>query len=451
MRALRRRLSGWGRYPVLECDTVRPESYAGLAVTDGSVIARGLGRSYGDAALNDHGRVLFTERVNRMLRFDEGTGALRAEAGVSLADVFRTFVPRGWCPAVTPGTRQVTLGGCVAADVHGKNHHRDGSFSAALDELVLIGADGARRRCSPRREAETFWATVGGMGLTGTIGEVALRLRPIETAYLSVEHRPTEGLEQTLDVLQDPQFDDQYTVAWVDCLARGRGLGRGVFMRAHHARRDELPARLRAAPLTVVGHAPRRVPLDLPGWVLNRAAARAFNALYYRRQGARRSPFLADYRTFFHPLDGLADWNRLYGHRGFLQYQCVIPSEGARAGIYELIRRLADSGAGSFLAVLKRLGAANPAPLSFPLDGYTLALDLPLRGTRTLELLAELDRQVIAWGGRVYLAKDACLSPESFRAMYPRFAEWYRVKQALDPEWRFDSALARRLRLAEGP
>ncbi len=448
---MRKSISGWGRYPVQSCELQRPESFAGLHRDAAPRIARGLGRSYGDAALNDTGEVLLTERVNRLLSFDSGKGLLRAEAGVTLDEILRLFVPRGWFPHVVPGTRYVTLGGCVAFDVHGKNHHRDGTFSHHVTDLLLITADGKRLRCSPSRHSQAFWATVGGMGLTGVIGEVGLRLRPVESAYIVAEHRATANLAETLACLDDAALDDDYTVAWLDGLARGADLGRGVFMRGHHASVAELPAAQRAQPLAIRGHAARRVPLDMPGWLLNAPALRAFNALYYRRQGARRGAFVTDYASFFHPLDALDDWNRLYGKRGFVQYQCAVPAAGGAEVLRDLLQRLAQAGYGSFLAVLKKFGAQGEGLLSFPLPGYTLAVDIPLRGESLLKLLVELDDTVAECGGRLYLAKDARLSADHFRRMYPRYALWHAVKQQLDPQGCFSSSLSRRLALEGGP
>ena len=451
MGVLRKSIAGWGCYPVQICELQRPESPAGLHNDVAPLIARGLGRSYGDAALNDEGRVLLTERLNRLLSFDATQGVLRAEAGTTLAEILRLFVPRGWFPVVVPGTRHVTLGGCVAADVHGKNHHRDGAFSQHLTDLQLLTAAGKRLRCSPTREKDAFWATVGGMGLTGVITEVGIRMRPIDSAYLVTEHQPTADLDQTLAYLDDNSFDDEYTVAWLDGLATGASLGRGVFMRGHHAAVADLPVRLRDQPLAISDRGTRRVPMNLPSGLLHPALLRIFNSIYYQRQGARRQPFVVDYSSFFHPLDALDDWNRLYGKLGFLQYQCAVPAAGGVEVLREILRRLAEAGYGSFLAVLKKFGAASKGMLSFPLPGYTLAVDIPRRGETLLALLDELDDRVAGCGGRVYLAKDARLSPVAFRRMYPRFGDWHAIKQRLDPHQRFSSSLSRRLRLEAGP
>ncbi|HEX8098184.1 MAG TPA: FAD-binding oxidoreductase [Pyrinomonadaceae bacterium] len=446
-RAERRELSGWGRYPRSRSFVLRPVCAREVAPPcEGQMIARGQGRCYGDAAQVEGGSVMMTERLARFKSFDEETGWLRAEAGATLAQVLAEFLPRGWFPKVTPGTKHVSLGGCVAADVHGKNHHRDGTFGAHVRGLEIVLADGTRARCSPDENAPLFRAAVGGMGLTGVITEVECRLSRVESAYMIVQHRSARDLDASIELLESDAWDDSYTVAWVDCLARGASLGRGVFMRGHHATAAELPANV-VEPLKMKARAEVGVPFDLPGWFLNRAAARAFNELYYRRQGARREPFLADYESFFYPLDRLGDWNRLYGGRGFVQYQCVLPTAGAREGLRALLERIALGGYPCFLAVLKRFGPEGEGLLSFPLEGYTLALDLPLGDPGLFAFLDGLDLIVLEHGGRVYLAKDARMKAETFRAMHSRLPEWRRVKALVDPENRFTSDLARRLGL----
>ena len=392
--------------------------------------------------------MVLTERLNRFLAFDQASGSLRAEAGATLLKILETFVPRGWFLPVTPGTRHISLGGCVAADVHGKNHHHDGSFGNFIESLELLTADGGRRRCSPEREPELFWATVGGMGLTGMISEVTIRLMPVETAYLSVQHHVASGLDALLDLFEDSAVDDRYSVAWLDCLARGPGFGRGIYLRGHHATLDELGG-ARARPLAAPVRRTLAIPCHPPAQLLNRASIAAFNSLYFRRGGAKREPYIQDYVRYFYPLDALGHWNRLYGKPGFYQYQCVIPNQGARRGLAELLERLARGRAAPFLAVLKRLGPAGRGLLSFPMDGYTLALDVPRRSPRTEAILDELDAIVIEHGGRVYLAKDARLGRDAFRAMYPGHREWLAVKTAIDPDYRFGSDLSRRLGLAD--
>lgn len=451
MSTIQRSLAGWGNYPRQDCALRRPERYAGLRPEgEGSHIARGMGRSYGDAALNEQGTVILTERLQRLRSFDRESGVLRAEAGMTLDDLLRICVPAGWFPAVTPGTRFVSLGGCVAADVHGKNHHRDGSFSTGVRELALIDGEGQQRHCSRDEQAEAFWATVGGMGLTGMIGEVALQLQPIDSAYMHVRHLPSLDLAHTFSLLEDPAHDATYTVAWLDLVARGHRRGRGVVMLGEHAGLDALNSAQAAAPFAAASQRQRPVPFNMPGWLLNPLSIRAFNQLYYSSQGRKQNGFISHYQPFFYPLDGLANWNRLYGSKGFLQYQCVLPTEGALAGVQALLERLQQSGQPSFLGVLKRLGDEGEGMLSFPMPGYTLAMDLPFAGTGLLSLLDELDAIVMHHGGRVYLAKDARLPPDALRRMYPRLGEWQAVRQRLDPRGCFQSSLSRRLKMEEG-
>jgi len=430
-------VSGWGRHPVAYGEVARPERL--LLPPDGRpVLPRGLGRSYGDAAVPaaPGGRVLETLRADRVLAFDEGSGTLTCEAGLSLAEVLRLFLPRGWFPPVTPGTKVVTVGGCVACDVHGKNHHRDGSLGAFVERLVVQVADGRMVECGPARERELFLATIGGMGLTGLITEVTLRLQPAESGWMLVETEPVAGLDAMLDGLRDAAKDWQYTVGWIDCLARGAALGRGVLMRGRHASRGEAPAGPPPEPRRIA------VPLDAPEWLLSPVLMRAFNAAYYqvhaRRPGG--SARIVPYQGFFYPLDAIGGWNRLYGRRGFLQYQCVVPRAAGAPAVALLLERLAAAGAASFLAVIKDCGPESDAYLSFPLEGTTLALDLPYRGAPTEALVHELNATVIAAGGRVYLAKDAVTRAEDFALMVPRLAEWRRIREKWDPGHRFRSA-----------
>jgi decaprenylphospho-beta-D-ribofuranose 2-oxidase len=437
-------VSGWGRYPVQSCELIRPERYAELKPSTERVIVRGQGRSYGDASLNADARVILSERLNRILAFDPNKGLLRAEAGITLQEILEIVVPRGWFLPVTPGTKYASLGGCVAADVHGKNHHGAGSFSAHVQEIEMVLADGTRTCCAAEQDADLFWATAGGMGLTGIIAEVTLRLMPIESGRMIVQHRAANDLEAGFKLLDSADFDDVYTVAWIDCLARGRSLGRSIVMRAHHASRAELPPAERAQPFERPARRLRRMPFDLPSWVLNPLTVNAFNQLYYWTQGRKQAPFPADYDGYFYPLDAIADWNRLYGKKGFVQYQCVLPG-AAVDDMRCILEMLAASRRASFLAVLKRFGAAGKGMLSFPCPGYTLALDLPVKDAGLFELLDRLDEIVLAAGGRVYLAKDCRLAAATFRAMYPRYNEWLAVKRAVDPGNRFSSSLSRRI------
>lgn len=444
MPILTKPLSGWGCYPVQTCELERPERYADLRPSTDTLIVRGQGRSYGDASLNDKGRVILTERIDRMLDLDDKQGILKAEAGVTLADILPVIVKHGWFLPVTPGTQFVSLGGCVAADVHGKNHHHEGSFGDYVLSIVLILADGSHKTCSATENADIFWATVGGMGLTGIIAEVTVKLLPILTSQMMVQHRAASNLKQLFQMLQDPALDDQYSVAWIDCLARGNALGRGIAMFGHHASTSEYTSTF---PLSSKVKRSRSLPFNFPSWALNPLSISLFNKLYYKKEARKQTPFLNDYDSYFYPLDAIGHWNRMYGKRGFVQYQCVIPDATALEGLTALLKELSDSRRSSFLAVLKRFGAQGKGMLSFPMPGYTLALDLPIKNKGLFSLLDKLDHIVLQHGGRVYLAKDARLSAESFKSMYPRYEEWLKIKNEIDPKNRFSSSLSRRLNI----
>jgi FAD/FMN-containing dehydrogenase len=446
MNSIRKTIAGWGRFPREECTLFRPEKQRdlqSLAQERSTLLARGLGRAYGDAALNESSTIL-QERFNHFLEFDEATGILECEGGVSLAEIIAVFLPRGWFLPVSPGTKFVTAGGALACDIHGKNHHAVGAFSNFVEAFDLLIASGQTLHCSHTENAEVFWATIGGMGLTGIITRVRLRLLRVESAYIKVETERLENLNLTLNRFQS---DDnyQYSVAWIDCLATGDSLGRAVLMRGHHAAPHELstPA-LRATPLETPQKKSKSVPLDFPDFALNPFSVKAFNAAYYAAHPTKTS--VVDFDSFFYPLDAIENWNRIYGARGFIQYQVALPHENSRAGLTELLEKISGSGHASFLAVLKTFGKANAAPLSFPFAGHTLALDIPM--TDDLPGFArELDAITLKHNGRVYLAKDALLSPENFRAMYPRYQEWRAIKTQLDPHEKFASALSRRLKI----
>jgi len=447
-------LTGWGRYPVRSCTLQRPEKIADLTASLSlpipSLLLRGWGRSYGDAALNPSGQTILTERLNRMIAFDEQTGILRCEAGVTFEDLLRVFVPRGWFPSVTPGTKFVTMGGAIAFDVHGKNHHVDGSFARHVRSFNLVLASGETITCSRTENSDCFWATVGGMGLTGMITEVEITLRRIPTAYIQGHHIKAKNIEEAIALFERYESDYQYSVAWIDCLASGAALGRSILMLGNHAQVADLSPNQRSQPLAV--QPPRRfqVFFDPPNTLLNHTTVSLFNSLYFNRQRSREVHKMIDYDTFFYPLDFLWDWNRLYGKRGFVQYQCVIPQAVSREALTEMLTLYSQKGWGSFLAVLKRLGEQASGWLSFPMAGYTLALDMPIQ-PGLWEFLAQLDDLVVRYGGRVYLAKDACLSAAAFRAMYPDFPQWLAVKSAIDPDNRFTSALAERLEIRPHP
>ena len=441
-------LSGWGRHPVLDCRVARLrrcEELGDLLARNRTLIARGNGRSYGDAALNP-GLTLSMLAMDRLQAFDPDTGRLTCQAGVRLSDILATFVPRGWFPPVVPGTEHVTVGGMIAADVHGKNHHRDGSFGAHVESLTLATADGETRRCSRSDNADLFRATLGGMGLTGVILSASLRLRPVDSAFLLAETVATRDLDDTM-ALFEASGDRPYGVAWIDGLARGARLGRSLVTRGAWLPRSSLPARLAASPLRVASPAQLAVPVDAPSVLLNRTSIRLFNALRYGRGRVRGGERPVHYGSFFFPLDRIAAWNRLYGRRGFVQYQCVLPKAESRRGVAALLECVAAEGQGAFLTVLKRFGPAGEGMMSFPLEGHTLALDFPMR-SGTLALLNRLDGISHAHGGRVYLAKDACCTPERVRQGYPRLEEFNAIRtEAARGAHRFASALSGRLAL----
>jgi FAD/FMN-containing dehydrogenase len=421
--------SSWGRYPpVVQRSFALAWATDALPATAEPLLPYGMGRSYGDVCLNPDGPVLLTRGLRRFLAFDTESGVVRCEAGCTLGELAELGLPRGWFPPVVPGTRFITVGGAVANDVHGKNHHRAGTFGSHVRALELVRGDGRRLVCGPSANRELFRATVGGLGLTGLITWVELQLAPVPGSWMEVEAVPFQTLEGFAELASESDTSHAYTVAWVDGLARGSALGRGIFFRGNHALGGEpLPA-------------PRpwlSVPFDAPDALLSAPLVRAFNALYRRwpRRGARR----VSVWKFLHPLDAVGGWNRLYGTRGLLQHQSVVPG---LEGVRELLARAADSGQGSFLTVLKTFrDMPSPGLLSFPRPGWTLALDFPGRGEATLGLLETLDAVVRAQGGRVYPAKDAHMSADTFRAGYP---EWRAFSAHVDP--RFSSGFWKRVR-----
>ena len=439
----RERLSGWGRTTPAIADVQSPTSeddvVRELAMADGA-IARGLGRSYGDAAQVSGGVVL----DNRSLG---GIGAIATDgvisvgAGVSIEELLAVIIPLGWFIPVTPGTRQVTIGGAVAADVHGKNHHRDGSLGDHVLDMRLVTPSGSFT-ISPTTEPELFWATIGGMGLTGILTTVTLRLHKIETDKVLVNTTRFSRLDDVMAAMVAGDDEFRYSVAWVDCMTRGAAMGRAILTRGEHAARRDLEMTSLVAP----DPARLRVPFNAPSGLLNPLTIRAFNELWFRSAPQRREGEEQSLGTFFHPLDGIGDWNRLYGRRGFVQYQFAVPDHESEV-VVRAIERLSSSGVPSFLAVLKRFGPANHGLLSFPISGWTLALDLPVGPAALPGVLDDLDEMVIEAGGRVYLAKDSRLSPEAVRVMYPRLPEFLEIKNRIDPRHQLASDLARRLHL----
>ncbi|CAM4081210.1 FAD-binding oxidoreductase [Corallococcus exiguus] len=436
----------WGRFPRVEQRT-RALAWRSDAVpqVEGSVLPHGLGRSYGDSCLNGGGTVLLTAGLDRLIDFDPTTGVVRCESGVSLDTLLRLAVPRGWFLPVTPGTKFVTVGGAIANDVHGKNHHRAGTFGRHVRRFELVRSDGSRRMCAPDENPDWFGATIGGLGLTGLVTWAEVQLKPIRNPFVIQETVPFENLDGFIRVSAESEADHDFTMSWVDCLARGRKLGRGLFYRGNFA-----PTQFERLPLSKshLSHGSGlAVPIDLPGFCLNRLSVSAFNFLYYHRERMKPSPRLVHYDPFFYPLDSVYGWNRIYGRRGFLQFQCVVPHATARDALRELLERSARGGLPSFLSVLKTFGdLPSPGWLSFPRPGYTLALDFANQGEKTWKLVESLDRVTREAGGAVYPAKDARMSPESFAAYFPKREQF---SAYVDPA--FSSSFWRRVNPASLP
>jgi decaprenylphospho-beta-D-ribofuranose 2-oxidase len=431
-------LSGWGRHSAQGRERVGEDLERISADVN---LSRGLGRSYGDASLPpaDSPDVLNTTYADRILRFDGTTGLFRAESGFALSELNRLFMPRGWFTPVSPGTKFVTMGGMVAADVHGKNQHRDGNFGDHVTSLKMRVADGRVVECSPEQHPDLFAATIGGMGLTGHILEVEFGLRPIPSQWIRQESRRIHDIDEFQESLENASSDWPYTMGWIDCLARGKRMGRGTLICGRWADADQAPSRL---PKT--GFRPM-LRFDWPSWVLNRATIRMFNELYYRKQWRSVSRGIVSLEPFYYPLDGIRSWNRMYGRRGFTQYQCVLPREAGRSSARRVLEVLTARGGASFLCVIKDFGREGRGVLSFPRPGITLALDIAVRDD-TQDLVDALNEQVLREGGRVYLAKDSFTRREHFEAMEgERLSEFNAVRNRWDPNRRFRSALSVRL------
>lgn len=429
------KLHGWGRYPVIEAEADYFETRAqaaDLIHTGSGGIAHGLGKSYGDSALSPH--VIMTRRYNKLLAFDADRGVVRCECGVSLAELIDTFLPKGWFLKVTPGTKLITVGGAIASDVHGKNHHSAGCFSESVLSLELLLPDGTVKTCDRHANPDLFRATCGGMGLTGLILEATLQLQPVTSAYIRERITRCRNLAEAFD-----QFEayrrSTYSVAWIDCLARGEASGRSVLMTGEHD--DDGDLAVQPAP----GGA---IPFELPGFVLNKYSVALFNQLYYCLHPSRPKTQRTTLDAFFYPLDRIANWNRMYGARGFTQYQLVFPKAASYRGIRRVLDNVSASGIGSFLAVLKLFGPENDNYLSFPMEGYTLTFDFKIQ-KRLFALLDRLDAIVTAHGGRLYLTKDVRMPRRTFQAGYPRLDQFLSVRAHYDAPARFHSLQSKRL------
>jgi FAD/FMN-containing dehydrogenase len=421
-----KRILSWGRYPKIAHQYVHKPAWNDQvpdifrAAASGSLLPYGLGRSYGDSCLNAGRDLIDCQRLNRILGFDETTGMLRCESGVSFSDIIDVFLPKGWFLPVTPGTRFVTVGGAIANDVHGKNHHCAGTFGAHINQIGLHRSNDGLVICSSRENADMLRATIGGLGLTGVIAWADIQLKRVAGPWMDTESIPFASLNTFFDLSRESNDRFEYTVAWLDSFA-GKNL-RGIFFRGNHATERSKQ---------YYSHRGPKFPVALPAWILNRYSVRAFNAAYYRMHAAKSGTSIQPYDSFFYPLDSIRHWNLLYGRQGFLQYQCVIPETNVNA-IEELLDRIKDSGMGSFLGVLKQFGsAASAGLLSFPRPGLTITLDFAMRGERTLKLMQSLDEIVLQSGGAIYPAKDARMSPALFEASFPR---WRSFVPYIDPK-----------------
>ena len=440
-------LTGWGRTApsrsdVHEVDDAALADAVGSAGVRGALV-RGLGRSYGDAAQNAGGTVVRLVPPAGGIRLDASTGLVTAHAGVSFDHLLRHLVPKGFFVPVTPGTRFVTLGGAIAADVHGKNHHVDGSFGNHVRSMSMLMADGAMLDLTPDSDPELWWATIGGMGLTGIVVEATFAALAIETSRCVVDTTRTADLDSLLATMADGDERYRYSVAWVDMLAKGKHLGRSVLTRGDHATVAQVTGQRDPK-----GYSPRTLAAVPPGVpnLINHSSVRAFNAMWFRKSPLCRREEIQSFSRFFYPLDGIAAWNRVYGRRGFLQYQLVVPF-GEEAALRGVVERVVRSRHASFVAVLKRFGPGNAGPLSFPMAGWTLTIDVPASADGLSELLHDLDERVLDAGGRHYLAKDAHTTAESIRRGYPRLAEWQEARHKADPGGLWISDIARRLEL----
>ncbi len=414
----------WGRYPAYNA-TVKQMHWQGdfpasLAGAHSGALPVGMGRSYGDVCLLKDGTLLQTTSMDRLLDFDAETGILTAEAGITLAQILDFAVPRGFFLPVTPGTKYVTLGGAIANDIHGKNHHVAGTFGSHVPQFELVRSDGSHKLCSPAMNSDLYAATIGGMGLTGVITWAQLRMKPIVTRKIDYQGIQFHGIDEFLELTRQSE-QVEYTVSWVDCTSTGKNFCRGIFMQGDHS---QVPG-----PLTVSSKPKLTFPFELPGFALNSATVGAFNTLFFHKQIKPRVTALQDYEPFFYPLDAALKWNRMYGKRGLLQFQYAIPWENAREGTVAILQEVAKSGLASFLAVLKAFGdVPSPGLMSFPKPGITLALDFPIKPGKSFELFDRLATMTLEFGGRLYPAKDARMTAAQFQAFYPQWQQFARYK-----------------------
>jgi decaprenylphospho-beta-D-ribofuranose 2-oxidase len=437
---MKKSITNWNNYPVVEAKEISFDFQKDLVVKLAhSSIPHGNGRCYGDASL--YSDVVNTLRFDKVLAFNELHGIITCQSGVLLSDLLQIIVPRGWFLPVTPGTKFITVGGAVASDVHGKNHHVDGSFSRHIVSMTVLTGTGETLVCSKHKNSDLFWATCGGMGLTGIIMEVEFRLKRIQSSYIRQKQIKASNLDEVMELF-DANTDSTYSVAWIDCLKSGKNFGRSILMLGEHATTDETRP---SNKLTVREKALLTVPFHFPSFVLNGYSMKIFNALIYAKNYRKEMNSVVHYDGFFYPLDSILEWNKVYGKKGFVQYQFVLPFEASKEGLKNILGRISKMGVASFLAVLKLFGEQDDL-ISFPMRGYTLALDFPIR-PGLFDFLDELDQVVAGYGGRIYLSKDARMKKEIFWKTYPYAKEFKDILKKYDPDDRFNSHLAQRLTL----
>lgn len=441
---MKKKIANWGNYPVMQSNESSfsfPEQLNRLIAGEGSLIPRGNGRCYGDASLSGH--TVSTLKFDKILSFDSVNGLFECQSGLTLDQILTVIVPRGWFLPVTPGTKFITVGGGVASDVHGKNHHVDGSFSGHIVDMDLVTESGVSITCSPTLNGDLFDATCGGMGLTGIITRIKFRLKKIETSFIRQKQIKARNLEEVIRLFEEYK-DYTYSVAWIDCLKKGNEFGRSILMLGEHATPEDLSEKQKQDPLQLPLGKQITFPVDLPGWVLNPFTVKAFNYLFYSKNFKREINNVIGYEPFFYPLDAILHWNRGYGKSGFVQYQFVLPLN-AKQGLIEILNAISNKGLGSFLAVLKVFGKQESL-ISFPREGYTLALDFPVR-PGLMAFLDELDKIVLHYGGRLYMSKDARMKPGVLEQGYPDLDKFRGIVRKYNPNRKFRSLQSDRLLL----
>ena len=439
------KISGWGGYPIRKAKVIYPKDFDQIQneIKKNNLIARGNGRAYGDSSINEKNTISM-KYFNHILSFDDNSGILVVESGILLDDIINSFLPKGWFPYVTPGSKFTTIGGLIAADVHGKNHHKEGSFRNFVEWFELIDSKGEIKKCSKKENSDLFEWTIGGMGLTGVIIRAAIKLRPIETSWIKQKTLVAKNIDQTFEFFEK-NMNATYSVAWINSTKTGNDLGQSLIMLGEHATIEDTKKKNITDPLRIISKRVKNIPFYFPNWFLNKSFVKLFNFIYYLIGKNRSKEKLINWDDYFYPLDSILEWNKIYGKKGFVQYQCVIPLDKSKEGITELLREIDNSKVSSFLSVLKRFGKQN-SKFSFPMEGYTLALDFPVN-EETLYLLDKLDEITLKFGGRFYLAKDARMKKEIFKKSDSRIKEFVNFRNKNECDKNFTSCQSSRLEL----